>query len=78
MDKRNVGTKGKSPKQGLANAKDLPIELLEGREFSFHRFDKLINLTYSLIYGPWGRYFYWYYYKFTFSITVLPLGNRTQ
>ena len=27
----NVGTKGKSPKQGLASAKDLPIELPEGR-----------------------------------------------
>ena len=29
MEEINVGTKGKSPKQGLTNAKDLPMELLE-------------------------------------------------
>ena len=27
MEERKVGTKGKSPKQGLTSAKDLPIEL---------------------------------------------------
>ena len=27
-----MGTKGKSPKQDLTNAKDLHMELLEGRE----------------------------------------------
>ena len=26
MERRNVGMKGKSPKQGLTNAKDLPME----------------------------------------------------
>ena len=34
MKERNVGTKGKSPKQGLISAKDLTIELPEGRESS--------------------------------------------
>ena len=29
LEKRNVGTKGKSPKQGLTNTKDLAIELPE-------------------------------------------------
>ena len=53
MEERNVGTKGKSPKQGLTNAKDLPKELPEGRESPYHRLDYLPNLTYSLIYGPW-------------------------
>ena len=55
MEERNVGTKGKSPKQGLTNDKDLPMELPEGRETPYHRLDKLTNLTYSLIYCPWGR-----------------------
>ena len=32
--KRNVGTKVKSPKQGLTSAKDLPIEIIERRESS--------------------------------------------
>ena len=31
MEERNVGTKGKSPKQDLTNAKDLTIELIEGK-----------------------------------------------
>ena len=40
MEGRNVGTiGGKSPKQGLTSAKDLTIELSEGREFSYHRLD---------------------------------------
>ena len=33
MEDRNVGTKGKSPKQ------DLTIELPEGRESSYYRLD---------------------------------------
>ena len=44
------GTKEKSPKQDLTSAKDLTIELNEGRESPYHRLD-LINLNYSLIYG---------------------------
>ena len=37
---RNVGTiRGKSPKQDLISAKDLTIELLEGRESRYHRLD---------------------------------------
>ena len=37
---RNVGTiRGKSPKQDLTSAKDLPIELPEGRETPYHRLD---------------------------------------
>ena len=32
MEERNVGTNGKSPKQDLTSAKDLTIELSEGRE----------------------------------------------
>ena len=35
----NVGTKGKRPKQGLTNAKDLPMELPDGRESPYHRLD---------------------------------------
>ena len=31
LEERNVGTKGKCPKQGLSSAKDL-MNLLEGRE----------------------------------------------
>ena len=33
----NVGTKEKSPKLDLTNAKDLTIELPEGCESSYHR-----------------------------------------
>ena len=33
------------------SAKDLPMELHEGRESPYHRLGKLTNLTYSLIYG---------------------------
>ena len=32
METRNLGTKGKSPKQDLTSAKDLTIELPEGRQ----------------------------------------------
>ena len=32
MKEGNVGTKGKSPKQGLTSAKDLTIELSKERE----------------------------------------------
>ena len=40
MEERNVGTKGKSPKQDLTSAKDLTIEFLEGREiYPYHRLD---------------------------------------
>ena len=39
LDEKNVGTKRKSHKQGLTNAKDLPMELLEGRGFPYHRLD---------------------------------------
>ena len=39
MEGRNVGTKGKSLKQGLISAKDLPIELPEGCESPYHRLD---------------------------------------
>ena len=39
MEERNVGTKGKCPKQGIASAKDLIIELVEGRESPYHRSD---------------------------------------
>ena len=35
----NVGAKGKSPKQGLISAKDLTIELPEGRESPYHGLD---------------------------------------
>ena len=37
--KEYVDTKGKSPKQGITNAKDLPMELPEGRESPYHRLD---------------------------------------
>ena len=46
--------KGKSTKQGLTSAKDSAIELPEGHESPNHTLDKLTNLTYCLIYGPWG------------------------
>ena len=39
IEERNVGTKGKSPKQGLTNAKDLPMELSEGLESLYHSLD---------------------------------------
>ena len=39
LEEKYVGTKGKSPKQGLTSAKDLTIELPEGRESPYHRLD---------------------------------------
>ena len=36
LEERNVGTKGKSPKQGLTSANDLTIELPEERESPYH------------------------------------------
>ena len=39
MEERNVGTKEKSPKQGLTNANDLTIEHLKGRESPYHKLD---------------------------------------
>ena len=30
---------GKSPNQGITNAKDLPMELPEGRESPYHKLD---------------------------------------
>ena len=40
MEGRNAGTiRGESPEQGLTSAKDLPIELPEGRESPYHRLD---------------------------------------
>ena len=48
MEKRNVGTKGKNPKQVLISFKDLTIELLDGRESPHHRLDKLPNLKPNL------------------------------
>ena len=39
LEERNVGTKRKSPKQDLTSAKDLTIELPEGRESHYHRLD---------------------------------------
>ena len=39
LEEKNVGTKGKSPKQGLTSAKDLPMELPEGRKSPYHRLD---------------------------------------
>ena len=50
MEEKNVGTKGKSFKQGLTSANDRTIELPEGRDSPFHGLDYLTNL-YSLIYG---------------------------
>ena len=47
MEERNVGTKGKSPKQDLTSAKYLTIELP-------YR-DALTNLTYRLTYGHCGH-----------------------
>ena len=39
MEKRNLGTKKKNPKQDLSSAEDLTIELPEGRESHYHRLD---------------------------------------
>ena len=40
MEGRNVGTiRGESSKLGLISAKDLPIELTQGRESPYHRID---------------------------------------
>ena len=39
LEERNVGMKGKSPKQDLTSAKDLTIGLPEGRESPYHRLD---------------------------------------
>ena len=39
MEERNVGTKEKSPKQILTSAKDLLMELPEGRKSPYHRLD---------------------------------------
>ena len=55
VKERNVGTKMKNPRQSLTIAHDLTIELPEGRESPYHRLAYLTNLTYSLIYGPWGQ-----------------------
>ena len=52
MEERNVGTKGKSPKQDLTSPKELTTEISEGSKSLYNKFDQLINLTYSLIYGP--------------------------
>ena len=35
----NVGTKERSPKNGLASAKDLTVKLHEGRDSTYHRLD---------------------------------------
>ena len=37
LEERNVGMKGKSPKQDITSAKDLTIELPEGSESPYHR-----------------------------------------
>ena len=39
LEETNVGTKGENPKPGLTSAKDLIIELFEGRESTYHRLD---------------------------------------
>ena len=39
MEEKIVGKKGKNLKQDLTNAKDLTIELPEGRESPYHRLD---------------------------------------
>ena len=39
MEEINVGTKEKSPKQGLTSAEDLTIEFFDGRESPYHRLD---------------------------------------
>ena len=39
LEDRNGGMKGKSPKQSLTSAKDLPMELPEGHESPYHGLD---------------------------------------
>ena len=39
LKERNVGTKGKNPKENLTSANNLTIELPEGRESPYHRLD---------------------------------------
>ena len=39
LKERNVGTKEKNSKQGLASAKDLTVKLREGRDLTYHRLD---------------------------------------
>lgn len=41
-------------KQDITRAKGLTIELSERLEFPYHRSDHLTNLTYCLIFRPWG------------------------
>ena len=38
-ERKERGHKGESPKQGLTSAKDLPMELPEGRESPYHWLD---------------------------------------
>ena len=47
MEGRNEGTKGKSSKQGLTSAKDLTIELSEGRECRYPRWSHNNGYPYS-------------------------------
>ena len=37
MEERNAGTKKKSPKENLTNAKDIRIKFPEGRKSPYHR-----------------------------------------
>ena len=39
LKERNLGTKEKSPKQGIASAKDLTVKLNEGRDSTYDRLD---------------------------------------
>ena len=39
LEEKNVGTKGKSPKQRLISAKDLTIQLPEGCQSPYHILD---------------------------------------
>ena len=39
MEEKTVSTMGKSSKKDLTSAKNLTIELPEGRESSYHRLD---------------------------------------
>ena len=41
IEEKNVGTKGKRPKQDLTSAKSLTIELYEGGDSTNHRLDAL-------------------------------------
>ena len=38
-EEKNVSTKGKSPRQGLTDDKDLTMMLPEGHDFPYHRLD---------------------------------------